>query len=808
MHIRHADKHNTKIQVETIKDDVAEHTVAIGNITSKVGSMESTITTITKNVEGLEGQVEENKTTITETKDTVATHTTSLNNISGRIQLVESNTTNINGELTNLESRMNEAEQTLTKDGLTTIIGDSYVTEDKIDDVVVSKGYVTKTEVTQTAESITQSFTSSGGYNLLYNGNFKKGLTDWSVDGTGVNVANGQSCPSGYAVKMVGATNTTQAIRQTDIPLDPNVDVYTLSWYQLTSSTGYNGTTNPFRRPEIAVYYTNGTVDWIGTSDQTNYDVWEKKSKTINKPSGKSFSHASVTFYNRDTTKIVYYSDVMFEKGSLSNTWSPNPNEIYDGISTFNKDGLRIEMIDGEGSQGYSCVSYDGFSTYDSNGNRKAWFGQDDQSYIQHLYTDDITCGRVVKKDVYMPTVFYVNATPPSGSNFSGLSVANACNSINRMIGKIRETYGEYFYRKNVKIEVAGGSYNEVIEISGFMGSGRIEIVLSASVKVYGRWEIHDNTIPVIIKGSKSSFETNDGAQLFLIDEMDGALFYVKNSYCQVSDIRSMNRCCPKSSSVRYSSSFLYVIDGGKGIMLNCDISRYTYGLYCENNSIGCIAGCRGYITTSGIARFSSFLGIRNRPSETVAAWKDWGGFIEETNTNSYESLYDANYDSSTTTTPPTTVAISFTQAFTLTNLRTVPEGTGSSTSGRTGQIGQGKWGSYKPHRGWGTIPSSLTEFCSGASNISMTITMTRVNTSHGYAGAVPAPRFVYSGGTWDSNATFSRGQTRTITLPSTIVSQIASGSMTSIQMWAGTSTDDYSFYNNVYINVTCTKRV
>ena len=85
---------------------------------------------------------------------------------------------------------------------------------------------------------------------------------------------------------------------------------------------------------------------------------------------------------------------------------------------------------------------------------------------------------------------------------------------------------------------------------------------------------------------------------------------------------------------------------------------------------------------------------------------------------------------------------------------------------------------------------------------------MTRVNTSHGYAGEVPSPKIVHNSGTWSSGVAFARGDTKTITLPSTIVSQLSAGSLSNLQLWAGTSTNDYSFYNNVIINVTCTKNV
>ena len=122
--------------------------------------------------------------------------------------------------------------------------------------------------------------------------------------------------------------------------------------------------------------------------------------------------------------------------------------------------------------------------------------------------------------------------------------------------------------------------------------------------------------------------------------------------------------------------------------------------------------------------------------------------------------------------------------------------------------MGQGKWSSYKSHRGWGDIPSSLVSFCKGATNISMSLIIRRQNTEHGKYGAVPVPKFVYSGGTWSSGVAFAIGDTKTLTLPSTIVSEISSGSMTKLQMWAGANTNDYSFYDSAIIKVTCTKNV
>ena len=478
---------------------------------------------------------------------------------------------------------------------------------------------------------------------------------------------------------------------------------------------------------------------------------------------------------------------------------------------TINKDGVKVEMSDGEGSQGYTLLSYEGLSIYDADDNRKAWFGQDDSSYIEKLYTDDIECKTIVKNGVNRPVTFYVNANPPSGSDQSGTSVANACSSISELLSDIAEKYGKYSNWKNLTIEVASGSYYEDINITGWIGAGQITINLNPSAIVYGQWKIYDNTMMVIIKGGRTSGnETNDGARLYINDSDSSFMFYVRNCHCTINGIRAMNKSCP-SGNTRYNAYFAQG-ECGNIYITNCDISRFQHVLLCNKNSLGCMVDSRGYTESAGKSRYGSRIGMNNYPVGKNASSSDNGGELSKSG-DELKSLFDPNYESSTTPetppiTPPTTVPTVFTKSFTITNLKTTPEGSGSSTSGRSGQIGQGKWGKYKPHRGWGDVPSSLATFCSGATNISITLTMTRLNTSHGYSGSVPSPKIVHNSGTWSSGVTFARGGTKTITLPSTIVSQLSSGSLNKLQLWAGTSTNDYSFYNNVKLSVTCTKNV
>ncbi len=715
-------------------------------------------------------------------------------------------------DIKNLTTRLKTAEQKITDNAITNTVKKNFYTKSETDNQITSKGYQTASQVQQTVNGLEAKFTQSGGYNLLLNSNFERGLEHWTINGMASDKVkvqrNNNGCPvNPIEVLLEGTLGSGSGCVSQSFSWSSN-EPLTLSWYQWTSNNGTDGS-NVYRGIQVTITYTDGSNSWHTSGGQTELSVWQKRSMTITPTSGKRISWISVEMWARDTSKQIVYTSLMLEKGTIATNWTPNPNEMHDGIITLDKDGVKVEMQDGEGSQGYSLMSYDGFSIFDSNNNRTAWFGQDDTSYINTLYTNNVECNRLVKLQPGRPQQFYVNANPPSGSDGSGTSVSNACRSITEMFRKIKSTYGQYSNWQDITINVAEGSYYETVEILGFMGCGKIYVNINANAKLYGFWKIYDNTMKVVINGERTGGNNaNNGAQFFLTDESITTLIHVRNSVCMVKNVRSINKCRPNSSGDKYGCSFIHV-EAGRAMMINCDVSRYLYAMQATECSIGNVAGSRGYAYTSCFAKYGSHIITSGYPNEVKASWSSWGGHVE-INGSKYASLYDSNYESSSSTTPskPSTSATVFSQSFTLENLESIPEGSGSPTSKRSGVIGQGKWGRYKPHRGWGNIPSSLVDFCKNSTNISMTITMTRQNTNHGYAGAVPSPKFIYSEGTWDSGTTFARGATKTITLPSTIVNAIANGSMTSIQLYAGYSTNDYSFYQNITITVRLTKNI
>ena len=199
--------------------------------------------------------------------------------------------------------------------------------------------YVTQSELKLTSEKLEFKVSQSGGYNLIYNGNFKRDIANWSVISGNYNFIQDSSCTENQtAVRFNGSLATTHCLRQyfTMNSTEP----FTVSFWYYTSSDGADGSTNPYRTMEVTVIYSDDTRTYHSAGQQTTFNKWEKKTITINPT--KKIKDASVSIYCRDTTKTVYYTNIMVEKGILATAYSPNPNEIYDGVTTIDKDGVTV----------------------------------------------------------------------------------------------------------------------------------------------------------------------------------------------------------------------------------------------------------------------------------------------------------------------------------------------------------------------------------------------------------------------------------------------------------------------------------
>lgn len=278
--------------------------------------------------------------------------------VSDQGALLGVNSNNSESKIDTLTTRVSSAESKLTKDSLTTTIGNHYTTSNDVNGIVTSKGYATTSEVKQTTNELTATFKGSGGYNLLYNGNFKRSFEKWT--NTGATIANNLSCPQNQTgILLSGALTTTKHCVQS-VNME-TLKPFTVSFWQYTSSAGSDGATNPYRASQITITYSDNTKTYHSTGHQTVFDTWELRSITI-KPT-KRVANINVELWNRDTTKSVYYTNVMLEYGSIYTEWSPNPNEVYDGVTTIDKDGIKVSQSN---YNGYTQMKADGF--YVNNG--------------------------------------------------------------------------------------------------------------------------------------------------------------------------------------------------------------------------------------------------------------------------------------------------------------------------------------------------------------------------------------------------------------------------------------------------------
>ncbi|MFQ8632153.1 MAG: phage tail spike protein [Intestinibacter bartlettii] len=142
-------------------------------------------------------------------------------------------------------------------------------------------------------------------------------------------------------------------------------------------------------------------------------------------------------------------------------------------------------------------------------------------------------------------------------------------------------------------------------------------------------------------------------------------------------------------------------------------------------------------------------------------------------------------------------------------NLYTMVEGTGKVTSARKGYTGQGKYKTLKAHRGYIKLPiTSIQSVMANKKSYTLKLKLTRLNTEHGYNSKTPHPIFRATGGSagatdyWDSNVRFARGETQTLTLPTSIVQAIEKGADT-LELWASSNqAQQYAFFGDIVLSI------
>ena len=196
-------------------------------------------------------------------------------------------------------------------------VSQSYYTKSDIE----NKGYQTSSQVQQTVNNLEIKFGESGGYNLIRNGGFENGITHWSYNG-GVSVNVNQSWQNyDGASAFVSSPVKFSGIFQSFATKVGRTYSYS-AYVQGEASTHLVGIENIHTRTVYATPnqwgYISGT--FVATSTQTTF----------------------ICYNNADSEGKIFIDNVCVCEGSVPHKYSPHPNELYEGITKIDKDGITI----------------------------------------------------------------------------------------------------------------------------------------------------------------------------------------------------------------------------------------------------------------------------------------------------------------------------------------------------------------------------------------------------------------------------------------------------------------------------------
>ena len=799
-----------KTKVETIEDvtvdgdlssiieQVTSNTTNINIMQGEISSLISN-TTITKE----NGQVVQLKDEYNSTKNTVDSHTTKIGSLETTVNSVSSK----------------QASMQLDLNGFKTEVSNTYATKEELGELgnFDGSGFVTKTEFEQTTSDFTFKFSQTGGYNLVKNSTGAGGtdlwipwnLTEfdtWTISDTNISPTGKDFCIRNNSTTDEGYVYSSR------FALKPNT-TYRFSIFLTTQQNVKSADVFVLASDSIEVgsedYYTYSEVHHVVQGIHTNGD-WKHITQTFTTGDNIKSGYVRIDHNGMqsqtDSYVYIYWASLMVKEGELEAPWSPHPSEAYEGMVKFDESGITVNTLEG----GYSTVNADGLAIYNSAGNRTAWFGENDSAYIDSISTNKLKCPTVVRINDDCPTDLY--CAPNATGDGTGRNESNKANSITNALEWLRKEYGCYNYKKDIRIHLENGDYwGGATYIGGWLGSGIIRIIFDDWACLRDSVTIEENTMTVSMEGKNDPWSYNKLENGFILVGNISAIT-VRNAHLNIGGvtIRRSGWGGNIGTWTNYDCQAIVAKLNANVYCANCDMIGFYNIARCERNSKVTIWNNRGHVYRLGHALTGGEIIVHgDTPLRNDSTYTQSGGQKVENLGNQVNSTYDPKPDAPYTPPPAPTEDWRTTETtFWNASMVSYPEGSGTSASARADCWGQGRYSSYQAHRGFCAFDSTaIANWCSGARNIRVYITMTRLNTAHGYAGAVPVPKLKKRNGSfWSCGVAFARGDTKTFELPYEVYSWLTEKHTTVLEMWAGTSNTDYSFYNNTSIRIVCEK--
>lgn len=264
--------------------------------------------------------------------------------------------TDTDERISSLTTRISSAESKITDTAITNTVKKNFYTKTETENAITSKGYATSTQLQQTATNFTYKFSQSGGYNLVRNGNPKP----WKEQHWWVS-SNAWWYRNATDIGIQSSDSNESYVGSATIKVEPGKTYSFSCWIMVESNV--KGTDVYFigsskddgAYEDVQHLYTSGSTGWVqvkktfSTGSNTNYGFIR-------------IDHNGVKQSGAYT--VVFFSEVLLVKGSeCYPQWSPNPNEVYDGITTIDKDGIKVSTSKGA----YTHFSADGMNSYNNS---------------------------------------------------------------------------------------------------------------------------------------------------------------------------------------------------------------------------------------------------------------------------------------------------------------------------------------------------------------------------------------------------------------------------------------------------------
>ena len=235
----------------------------------------------------------------------------------------------------------------VSNEGILSTVSTTYTTKDNMNNTLTN--YAKKSDLSQTADSITATFTSSGGGNLVRNGVFENGTKFWyehSYQLTGSDTTHSLSIRSdSYTGNEKVLQARIQSLTSGEYGFTQNIETvvgrqYVLTCYLAGLRASYNVIVRgiPSDANGWLQHRTYGAVE--GGSDPKNWH--QVVIPFVAQVTNTRINIVIINTIDGQTDGLLWVKRVMVCEGTVWTPFVPYSSEIYTGITKIDRDGITV----------------------------------------------------------------------------------------------------------------------------------------------------------------------------------------------------------------------------------------------------------------------------------------------------------------------------------------------------------------------------------------------------------------------------------------------------------------------------------